>query len=209
MGGSHLPRAQPFAAGLAQQDSAHLTSDTPERLNWHRSATKSEVKLILLLLGANFFMLFVTIAAEDPWKKEQAAAKKEGRPPVPNNSLITLWRNFEVNTYNLMAGLPHPLLLASFRHGGEVHLMVNMAFLMAVAPGVLAALGPRRFLGLYLAAGAVGFLAEITFWDFIHPLLMGQQPHPSRAVLAAQLHRMERAQKAGMELQPHEILSDK
>jgi membrane associated rhomboid family serine protease len=45
------------------------------------------------------------------------------------------------------------MLLAHFAHGGFVHLLLNMYGLYSFGDPVLAALGPARFLAVYVAAG--------------------------------------------------------
>jgi len=108
--------------------------------------------------------------------------------------------HFQLSTLNLMEGRWWTALLYSFRHNHELHLGLNMLMLLATASGLLAALGPRRFLGLYAAAAVGGGLAELAVWDYLRPLLTGQQPHPSRDTMIDQVNRMHEARKEGREL---------
>lgn len=59
----------------------------------------------------------------------------------------------------VLAGLK-PVITAMFLHGGWMHLIGNMLFLWVFADNVEDLLGPRRFLILFLAAGAVGNFAH-------------------------------------------------
>jgi membrane associated rhomboid family serine protease len=56
--------------------------------------------------------------------------------------------------------LPARLVAAMFLHGGWLHLLANLAFLLVFADDVEAKLRPRRFLILYLASGVVATLAQ-------------------------------------------------
>jgi membrane associated rhomboid family serine protease len=47
---------------------------------------------------------------------------------------------------------------STFSQSGLDHLFVNMFTLVMMAPSAVAVLGPRRFLGIYLAGGVVGNL---------------------------------------------------
>ncbi len=58
--------------------------------------------------------------------------------------------------------VPPPLTLftSMFLHGGYAHVAINMLTLWLSGRGVEDALGPARFLGLYLASGVVAALAQ-------------------------------------------------
>src|SRR5690606_41343506 len=58
---------------------------------------------------------------------------------------------------------PWRMLAAAFLHGGVMHLVGNMLFLLALGVLVEGALGPWRHLGLYLL-GAVGSSAVSLLW---------------------------------------------
>ncbi len=53
------------------------------------------------------------------------------------------------------------LISASFLHGGILHIFFNMAALSQVGPFVLAEFGFSRFVIIYLASGAMGFLLSL------------------------------------------------
>jgi membrane associated rhomboid family serine protease len=56
--------------------------------------------------------------------------------------------------------LPGRILAAMFLHGGWLHLLGNLAFLLVFADDVEEKLGARRFLALYLLSGLVATLAQ-------------------------------------------------
>jgi len=171
------------------------------RLSWHRSLTRNEIRLLMALLGANVLVLFFTIGADHEWHKEQIKAAKEKRPAEPDPVTFAFWNHFQATTWNILCGRLHCLLLASFRHGDELHTLGNMALLMAVAPGILAALGPRRSIFLYVSAAAVGFAAELACWDYLRPMLAGQPVHPSATEVHRRAKIMEEAEKKGVALE--------
>jgi hypothetical protein len=175
------------------------------RLSWHRALSRGELRLLLLLLGANFLVLFFSIGAEHEWKKEQLKALKEKRPPNPDWLTEFLWRNFEVSTFNVMTARLHCLVLATFRHRDELHALGNLALLAAVAPGVLAAVGARRSIFLYASAAATGFLAELLVWDFLVPLSQGRPVHPNPSQVQRMLLKMDAAEKANVQLPARDI----
>ncbi len=53
------------------------------------------------------------------------------------------------------------LVTSAFLHAGWAHLAVNLAYLAVFGAAVEAAVGLRRFLGLYLAGAAIGGLAQV------------------------------------------------
>lgn len=69
------------------------------------------------------------------------------------DSLVVAGGNFPALTLN---GEPWRLVTSMFLHGGIVHLVMNMACLIAAGQNVEYAFGRRSFLAIYLCAGLVG-----------------------------------------------------
>jgi membrane associated rhomboid family serine protease len=66
----------------------------------------------------------------------------------------------EIATLERPWTLPGRLVAAMFLHGGWLHLVGNLAFLLVFADDVEVKLRPRRFLALYLLSGLVAALAQ-------------------------------------------------
>lgn len=63
------------------------------------------------------------------------------------------------------------LFTAMFLHGSLLHLLGNMLFLWIFGSSVEGRLGPLKFIGVYLAAGLVGFILEDLLTGIINPKL--------------------------------------
>ncbi len=70
-------------------------------------------------------------------------------------------------------GEPWRLLTSAFLHGGEVHLLVNLASLFAIGPALERTLGSVRFTVLYLVAAIGGNLAVCLLYEPLQPVLGG------------------------------------
>src|SRR5262249_12345214 len=66
------------------------------------------------------------------------------------------------------------LVTAMFLHGGLIHIGFNLMVLMDIGPVVEEVYGSARYLFLYLATGAVGFLCSATFGG--HPSVGASAP---------------------------------
>jgi membrane associated rhomboid family serine protease len=66
----------------------------------------------------------------------------------------------EIVTLSEPLRLPLRIVVAMFLHGGWLHLLGNLAFLLVFCDDVEGKLGPRRFLALYLVSGLVATLAQ-------------------------------------------------
>ncbi|NLN28653.1 MAG: rhomboid family intramembrane serine protease [Firmicutes bacterium] len=64
-------------------------------------------------------------------------------------------------SYRIWAGELHRLLLATFLHGGILHLVANLYALYIFGPVTERILGTNRFVVLYVLSGAVGFLVSL------------------------------------------------
>ena len=96
--------------------------------------------------------LFDDAAALEAWRPLRAAYDAELENVF---TLRHMLRSSEVDPWRMLA--------AAFLHGGVMHLVGNMLFLLALGVLVEGALGPWRHLGLYLL-GAVGSSAVSLLW---------------------------------------------
>jgi len=114
-----------------------------------------------VLLGLNFFLfailLMFTIQAGEA------------------GGFNILWRMDPLASIKLGAVYPYPifvhhewwrLITAMFLHGGLIHIGFNMMTLMQFGPAVEELYGSPRFLFLYTATGAVGFLFSALRFHF-------------------------------------------
>lgn len=68
---------------------------------------------------------------------------------------------------------PLPLITYQFLHGGWVHLLTNMWFLVIFGPNLERVWGHAKFLLFYLAAGAAAAFAQIFFTSFSDIPMLG------------------------------------
>lgn len=78
---------------------------------------------------------------------------------------------------------PFQIITYMFTHFDVSHILFNMLSLYFMGPMVEMALGPKRFLGLYMISGLMGLLAH--FLVYYLPYFMGQDVAPVFAVLGA------------------------
>ncbi len=89
--------------------------------------------------------------------------------------LHTLWGMSGAASFQLGASHPYPffiqhqwwrLVTAMFLHGGLIHIGFNMMSLMQLGPALEELYGSARYLFLYVATGAFGFLVSVWFGHF-------------------------------------------
>ena len=70
---------------------------------------------------------------------------------------------FALSPYAISKGYFWTLITYSFLHANFIHILINMLVLYFIGTHVESILGPRRFLGLYLASAFTGGLAWLLF----------------------------------------------
>lgn len=86
--------------------------------------------------------------------------------------LIKFINSYALIPASLSFSNPLPLITYQFLHGGWVHLLTNMWFLVIFGPNLERAWGFLRFTFFYLLAGAVAAFAQIIFsGDSLTPML--------------------------------------
>lgn len=115
-----------------------------------------ETSLSSILLVANILMFGVSYLI----------TLKEGG----GGGLNILWGMSGMGSYQLGASHPYPffyehqwwrLFTAMFLHGGLIHLGMNMASLLQLAPALEELYGSGRFLFIYVFTGAFGYLVSV------------------------------------------------
>ncbi|HJW30169.1 MAG TPA: rhomboid family intramembrane serine protease [Saprospiraceae bacterium] len=71
---------------------------------------------------------------------------------------------------------PFQIITYMFTHFEVGHIFFNMLTLFFIGPTVEMAIGPKRFLGLYMISGLVALAAHVLVYYL--PYLMGQNPNP-------------------------------
>jgi rhomboid family protein len=79
---------------------------------------------------------------------------------------------FALSLYGLAHGYVWQLLTFQFMHAGWLHLIFNCVAIYFFGTPVEAALGPRRFLTLYLMSGVIGGLVQMAL-AFLFPVFDG------------------------------------
>jgi rhomboid protease GluP len=122
---------------------------------------EQETPVTSALLVANILMFGVS------WVLTAQAGEAGG--------LHTLWGMSSAASFQLGASHPYPffvqhqwwrLVTAMFLHGGLIHIGFNMMSLMQLGPALEELYGSARYLFLYVATGAFGFLVSVWFGHF-------------------------------------------
>jgi membrane associated rhomboid family serine protease len=122
---------------------------------------EQETPVTTALLVANFLMFGIS------W---MTLANEGG-----GGGLSILWGLGGEPVYRLGASHPYPffvqhqwwrLITAMFLHGGLIHIGFNMMSLMQLGPALEELYGSARYLFLYVATGAFGFLTSVFFGNF-------------------------------------------
>lgn len=96
--------------------------------------------------------------------------------PADLDVAIVLTFGFVPIRYSGLVPFDWPVLVApvtyQFLHSGAVHIIANMAMLMAFGAGVERRIGPRRFLAFTLLCGVLAIVAHFAiFWDSTAPVI--------------------------------------
>ena len=122
---------------------------------------EQETPVTSALLVANILMFGVS------WVLTAQAGEAGG--------MRTLWGMSAAASFQLGASHPYPffvehqwwrLVTAMFLHGGLIHIGLNMMSLMQLGPALEELYGSARYLFLYVATGAFGFLVSVWFGHF-------------------------------------------
>lgn len=77
--------------------------------------------------------------------------------------------HFSVSMRNLKALRVWTLVTSAFSQESIMHLFVNCLTLYFIGPHILAAVGARRFLNIYLVGGLFSSVAHVTYQNFLLP----------------------------------------
>ncbi|KAG6623926.1 putative serine protease family S54 [Phytophthora cinnamomi] len=125
------------------QRQTQLSRSQPESSS---SSSSSGDSVVFGLIAAN---VLVTTG----WLKAESSRSSQGKK--------LLLRHFTTSRVHLQLGLYHTLLTAAFSQASLGHLGANMLGLYFFGRQVAHVLGPRRFLGLYVASGVLSTTAAV------------------------------------------------
>lgn len=136
-----------------------VAADMPEERSLSSSAAEPELRGLdgapitgaLLAANAGVFAAQVSLAGHLRF----ALGGTDGRDQVVWNAILR-WLGGNDSTFTIADSRIETLVTSCFLHGSILHLGFNLLVLWQVGPFLERAIGPARFLPLYLGAGIVG-----------------------------------------------------
>ncbi|ASW57222.1 rhomboid family intramembrane serine protease [Plantactinospora sp. KBS50] len=119
------------------------------------------------IIGLNVLLLLASVVASGAGSSVAGGGlgglMGQGTPLTQWGSVLGLARYQDFTVHGIAEGEWYRLFSAMFLHYGVVHLLLNMWALWVLGRSLEMALGPARFLGLYLVAGLGGNVAAYLF----------------------------------------------
>jgi membrane associated rhomboid family serine protease len=146
-----------------------LRTQRPARTVFGGGAAGREGYVTKALIGVNVLVMLLSIYSDRGGNAIAGGSGfgglMGGSTPLTNwGSVLGLWPpSGSGPVHGVAAGEYYRLFTAMFLHYGVIHLLMNMWALWVLGRSLEAALGPARFLALYLIAGLGGNVAAYVF----------------------------------------------
>ncbi|TDH70925.1 hypothetical protein CCR75_001190 [Bremia lactucae] len=153
---------QPTACSSLLYRRATAAEQTVRKHYYYRSSSRRESRamsgdvVVLGLISINVAVTIGWMRARAPPPLHPAAQLRSFRP-----SMETMLTHFTTSTQHLLDGRYYTLLTAMFSQATLSHLGANMLGLYFFGRHICDVLGPKKFIGLYLASGVLSSAAAV------------------------------------------------
>jgi len=127
-----------------------------------------------IIIGANIVVYLMWHRAQQPQGQLPPGATVKSVHQLPQYA--RMYRHWVTSLQNLDQGRWYTLLTSAFSHQSLFHLGANMIGVSALVPGVMAAIGPRRTMLVYVCAAVTSSVAHVFYSNVVAPFVLHRQP---------------------------------